>query len=930
MIRTFNPHFCRFILIISLLSTLFFFLSPVFAAETEHITYSARGDNNYPPYEFLNGSGEPDGWNIDLLKAVSEEMGLNITIRLGPWDEVRDDLEQGKIDVLAGMYYSPDRARVVSFSTPHIIVSHAIFVRKGSDIRSPDDIKDKKIIVQKGDIMNDYANSHFPSDNVILVENQSEALNLLSSGKYDCALLAKLQAIYNLNQLKITNLEPVGPPIEPRNYCFAVAPHHEDLLARLNEGLAILKQSGRYDQLYLKWFGVYEENIINSQILTIVQYIIFPAIILILLGFFWSWTLRKQVAIKTAELSFELEERKKIEEALRVNERKYRDVVEDQTELICRFRKDGTIIFANGAFGRFFGKSEDEIIGTRLIPDIPGEDIQELRDHFKSITLDHPVKINEHRIRRPDGGIEWQQWSDRGVFDENGNLIEYQSVGRDITERKQNEEELSRHREHLEELVKSRTEEIIVAKDQADEANQAKSTFLSSMSHELRTPLNAILGYTQILRRQANLTETQKQQLDTVKSSGEHLLTLINDLLDLGKIEAQRMELEESPFNLSAVLRQIFNISKVRAEEKSLYIEYEALAMLPEYVQGDQRKIKQVLLNLLGNAVKYTQSGGIILRVGYVLNEEIFKCEVVDTGIGIPQDKLDIIFEPFRQLPGNTENIEGTGLGLSITQRLVELMHGRLWVESEPGKGSTFFFEVPLPSIEGDRITIQKVEQEITGYLGERKHILIVDDNITNASILVSALEPLGFDLSVTHNTQDEYLQAHEKRPDMIILNLNRPIVSQIVKVEGIHNNPEFKQIKIICISAEVPEKDQIRRLEAVCHGFLSKPIIIDRLLEKIEEQLHLTWEMTDMNWSKPAGNGAESNKETTRIPPVSVLDAMQYAIGRGNFVSLEQMLVSLLEEDPGYSSFCDQVRKYAVRFDDEGVLTYIRTLRSP
>lgn len=240
--------------------------------------------------------------------------------------------------------------------------------------------------------------------------------------------------------------------------------------------------------------------------------------------------------------------------------------------------------------------------------------------------------------------------------------------------------------------------ELSVAKERAEAASRAKSEFLSSASHELRTPLNAIMGYTEILKRQENLTQTQRQQLELLHINSQHLLTLINDILDVSKIETEKMEPEDVVFKLPALLEQVSNVTRTKAEEKMLDFQYEELTPFPEYVRGDEGRLKQILLSLSNNAVRYTRRGGVTLRMSYdVTAGGLFRCEVSDTGIGIHADRLEAIFEPFSQLAREGQVTEGIGLGLTITRHLVTLMDGKMGVESEPEKGSTFRVELPLP-----------------------------------------------------------------------------------------------------------------------------------------------------------------------------------------------------------------------------------------
>lgn len=373
-------------------------------------------------------------------------------------------------------------------------------------------------------------------------------------------------------------------------------------------------------------------------------------------------------------------------EKLRSSETKYRIVADNTYDWEFWRSPDGQFVYVSPSCERISGyKPGDFYADSTLIERITHEDD---RDAFRAHQLlalrgELPAYTEiEFRINAADGSLHWISHVCGSVHDEDGRFLGKRGTNRDITFEKETQAQL------------------LEAKEQAEAANRAKSAFISSMSHELRTPLNAIIGYTQILLYDDTLTNTQRGQLETLRESGEHLLSLINDILDVAAIESGRVQAEEAAFDLGALLREVLVEARGKAREKGLQFRVEIVTPLPAYASGDGRKVKTVLTNLLDNAVRFTQQGSVALRVAYDRGADAaLRCEVSDTGIGIPAGKLEVVFQPFTQLVRGGVAREGTGLGLTIARHLVLLMRGNIEVESEPGKGSTFRVTLPLPQV---------------------------------------------------------------------------------------------------------------------------------------------------------------------------------------------------------------------------------------
>jgi CheY-like chemotaxis protein len=381
-----------------------------------------------------------------------------------------------------------------------------------------------------------------------------------------------------------------------------------------------------------------------------------------------------------------------------------------------------------------------------------------------------------------------------------------------------------------------------VAKNTADDANRAKSAFLANMSHELRTPLNGVIGYAQVLMKDRDLSPKNRERVQVVQNSGEHLLRMINEVLDFSKIEAGRMELATTPFNLPQLLRDIAAAISPRIEQKQLEFAFTPAPNLPDLVLGDPLKLRQVIDNLVGNAVKFTPRGKVQLRA--VVSDaasEMIRFSVTDTGVGISDADRVKLFQPFQQAADARPPEPGTGLGLAISQRIVELMGGTLEVESTPGTGSTFSFAIRLPVLAANSAAAPPPAVRITGYRGRRRRVLIVDDVATNRNVLRELLAPLGFEVSEAASGVEALGIAANLKPDLVLLDLRMPGIDGFELARRLRAQTS-SSAKLIAMSASVLSFNRQDAFAAGCDDFLPKPFREDDLLARLGLALQLEW----------------------------------------------------------------------------------------
>lgn len=527
---------------------------------------------------------------------------------------------------------------------------------------------------------------------------------------------------------------------------------------------------------------------------------------------------------KAAEAEL-LKYREHLEELVAIATAEVKAIVQTAVNGVISIDGSGAIRTFNPAAERLFGWSSDEIIGKNVSVLIPEAENATHDSHIRHFLATNQSSIigteREVVAQRKDGSYFPVNLAvGHGIISEGRHIF----VGfvSDITLQKQAEQELR------------------LAKDAAETATKAKASFLANMSHEIRTPMNTIIGFAEVVLQDKNLSQDTRKHLNTILSSGKHLLNVINDILDFSKIEAGKIQLENVCFNLPHAVQEALQAVWLRASEKGLHIELKIEAGLPQYFVGDPHRLRQVLLNLVGNSVKFTESGVITVVIDKGDGTDRVHFAINDTGIGMTAEQTARIFESFSQADTTTSRrFGGTGLGTTISKQLVEMMGGRIWVESTLGVGSTFHFTVHLPdtTFQESCLYQAQTEHKIEYFSPRSFNVLLAEDIEANATLAILRLEQQGHQVTWVKNGQEAIDAFTNNHYDLILMDLQMPVLDGINATKRIRQleTGGDSRIPIAALTASVLQHEREECMQAGMDAIIGKPINIDELLEHME-----------------------------------------------------------------------------------------------
>ncbi len=761
------------------------------------------GDYNYPPFEYLHDSYIPRGFNVDIIRAVAKTMQLNIELDLEPWGEIRKKLDSGKIDMLQGMYYSEERAGQYLFSSPHLTMNQAVFRRKNSPpYTSASSLKGREVIVQKGDIMHEYAVKNSLTDKLIPVESPEDGLRLLASGKHDYLLSSRITGLYWINELKLKNIT-TGDNIVSFKYCFAVSKDNPELLTTLNEGLIIIQQTGVYNEIYEKWFSRLEpEMYIFKKAYKTILIVISSLISLLLIFVLWSWSLKNTVIRRTRALEKEIEEHKKADLELHESRELYRRLFSDFTDAVLIYDfSTGEIVNFNKKVCDIYGVPEYEMKNFTLKNLFDIGSSSRLKMHIKNV-ITYGYDSYDADFTNRKGEEKYLIIKSKKMNINGKDLV--QSIGIDITEKKLLEGKL---------LQAGKLEAV--------------GTLAGGIAHDFNNILAAIIGYSEIAMMSVGEGNPGWDEISEILKAGNRAKDIVKQIL----LFSRKDNLEKIIVDPGVVLDESWNFLRSAIPTTVQMIKNKALDL--KKIMASPTQIYQILLNLCTNSSQSMEETGGIIRVeirnAVVREKGYIRISVSDTGHGLDPETLDKIFDPYF----TTKDVgKGSGLGLAVVHGIVEESGGFIDIENYPGEGVTFNIYLPVADAENE--TEKAAETE---WRGGKETIIIIDDEEAVADIVARYLQTAGYEV-IKETDSRKALETINRRIEEINLVITDQTMPGITGLEIAAEVKSRSNIPVVIITGYSTRINIENAEDYRIDKILLKPINRNDLLKEVREIL--------------------------------------------------------------------------------------------
>jgi PAS domain S-box-containing protein len=790
-----------------------------YLAKTKEIVFVSQP--SHAPFEFVHKK-QISGMNVELAQWMAADMGFKIRFEIAPLTEAMEMVREGKADAMTSLFFSESRDKEFDFTQTIKLTPLTLYVRGDrSDIHNLYDLEGLKVAIMGSGRAMEILQQRGIRCEIKFVPTTEDCVKLVENGTCDAMIGNELVTQHFMYSTGNGDLRIVGEPIFTARLGMAVAEGNHELLAILNKGISYAQKTGTMNKIQAKWLGSeYARQTMPIETILMIASITSAAVALVIMMILlWNRKLKREVADRTRQFA-ESEER-------------LRKIFEQSPDAVFVLDREGNVVSANTSACELVKMGKQELLAKRVHDLVPAQFSGEVDTNMDQ-WFNGELEQCEGVSMAADGSIKPIEMT--GTLQDIGGRNLLQLHVRDITLRKEAEDKLHAARQMAEE-AKQMAEN---AREIAENASQAKSEFLANMSHEIRTPLNGIVGMAQLLS-DTPLTSEQNNCVETIQQSTSGLIKIINHVLDISKIEAGQMDVRESSIDLRDMCNNLFYLFQSQAEINGIALKCECQENVPLYVLGDEGLIEQVLVNLLGNALKFTHRGSVTLNIECHKKSpdgaELY-FQVIDTGIGIEKEKQQTIFDKFIQVDGSAKRLYGgTGLGLAISKKLIELMGGRIGLISNIGKGSTFFFNLTLEQ-SAHPATIKEPESARAKTVRRAGvKVLLVEDNIVNQKVATAILKKAGCYVDTADNGQDAIQQIRRETYDVVLMDCQMPVMDGFEATARIRAMEKpMCDIPIIAITAHAMKDDKQKCLDGGMDDYIPKPVSRQALIDLVNK----------------------------------------------------------------------------------------------